>query len=559
MRTYSGLDPETSYGGAKLTIYYFNDRNDLEAVAPDRGRFTVGLYSSCEDGVEAVAMHSDFAPKPNVITALQPEDQGMVAIQQAYARHFFYAHFPTTVPLWYIEGYAQYFSTIRFDGNKAIVGMPPMAEGVLLFGIDNASYKPALDYRGLLINDARTHTGDDPDFLKQVEDAGNADARAPAAFKDQHFMDKDAEDRARLEFESRAWLLTHWILSAPERTKKLPDYVAAIAGGDSGPTAFHKVFDQNPVQLEATLSHYLRKTLVVGTLDAPDVDAQPVFEDLPESSAWLLLLNARLGTCPSQADGQGVLNDIRTEAAKFPGDQFAGDVLSQAEITYGKPQAAIPYLNEAVSELPGDFGAQYLLGRAQLAAASSTSGDARAAALTAADAAFMAAAKLNPNSASNSYWYYRTKLAEGGSLSQDAAGAAVHAWHMAPEVDAYAFHAALVYAVSGDRATAASMLDGIARDPRGGDYPKLAATWRDKLKAGAADAEILAAMSGDMRHEGQAEWTLDDNSVLGNTVQITGRDDFVKMYQDSEKAAAIMQGRSTPTAPTQGQKPASED
>ena len=565
LRAFSQLDPAIPDGTPKFTFYYMTDRRDLHILDPDAGDHDVGLYQSCEDGVQGAAMFQAFKPT-DAGPENQPENTGLTYIFQAYARHFFYAHFPQRTPLWYIEGYAEYFSTLRFDGDAAVIGLPPHIDGAILSQIDKGRLKAKTDYTYVLLDDDRRHTdagamrSQEP-VTPNADDQVGANVRANAGFG----ATVEDSDQAAAEFRARAWLLTHWLLADPAREAKLPDYMAAVAAGSSPATAFRKVFGANPVQLDDRLSRYLRGQLAAVRLSLPTVDTDVEFQSLSRAADEMELYDAALTGCPPPAYGGEMLAMVRGEAAKYPGDALAQTTLARAEILYGDPAKAMPWLQQAVQADDAGFDVWYLLGRAELATALKAKGSDRMTAFDAANVTLSQAALIDPGSAVNAFWYYRAHFLSTGALSPDAAGAAILAWKTAPEVDAYAFHAALVYAQAGQTAGAVTMLTTIAGNPRPSAWAGPARAWLGRLSRGATPAEIVAGlMAVSDPQPGQVEWTQAGGEVLGQTEVDDGWQDFLSINKSFDNLGQMVPGvsvRQADSAAPQGaeQKPASED
>ncbi len=563
LRQFSQLPPAGDHD-ARFTLYYLTDRRDLHTLQPDTDDHDVGLYQSCEDGVQGAAMYQAYAAKPDLPLEKQPEDTGLTYIFQAYARHFFYAHFPQRAPLWYIEGYAQYFSTLRFDGGQAIIGLPPHNAGALLSSIDMARLKALTNYTDVLLDDGRYHSDIAPGAERaqppQTPDPGDyieQNTRANAAFG-ATVQDSDA---AESEFQARSWLLVHWILSSPGREAKLPAYMAAIAGGQSPTTAFRQVFGDNPAQLDDHLTKYLRGQLSAGRVNMPAIDDDVEYQSLPASADRMTLYRAALEGCPTRARGGELLAEVRGEAANYPGDPLAQETLCRAEILYGDPARALPWLEQRVQDDDAGFDDWALLGRAELATALAAKGDDRAKAFDAANLTLSQAAQMDPGSAANAFWYYRAHLLASGQLSPDAAGAAILAWKTAPEVEAYAFHAALVYAQAGQTAEALAMLRTLAGNPRPSVWAKPAAAWVSRIEGGATGDEIVQSLRDTVDPQaGQAEWTLAAGEVLGQQEVDDGWNDFLSINRSLEKLDPGRNRQPDSAAPQEAeQKPASEE
>jgi tetratricopeptide (TPR) repeat protein len=489
LREFAQVDRNPPADTPKQTLYYVDDEHALAAVDPEEPDYAIGLYTSCEDDSQGFGVHMYYGEDPRVPLEKRPENEGLSYIFQAYARDFFYRHSSERAPLWFIDGYAQYFGTTRFDGDQAVVGMAPEALGKLLQRL-GAGYLYSLDYADVLV-------GNDSDAHNEAGAAG-----------------------VRNEFEARSWVLTHWILSSRENLAKFQTYVAATRTGEDRVKAFQRVFGLTPSQLNHALWLYLRKLQAVKmtfkSLPEADID----FTDLPDSADALLLDQAALKSCPGTKYGQTILTRVRANAPKFPDSALAQLTLARAEIEYGDPHAALPWLEKTTRETPADGEAQFLLGRALLAIAQKAPGDAQASAYGKAIRALAKAAEDDPKSPAVAYWFYRASVLSSHKIDDDAAGAAVMAYQEAPQVDAYAYHAGLVFAHLGRRDEALAAMRTVADNPRPSIWAPLARRWLGKLDGGAWDADLLAAaqdadpVAPKGGFDGQADWTYASADVL---------------------------------------------
>ncbi len=322
------------------------------------------------------------------------------------------------------------------------------------------------------------------------------------------------------EFEARSWVLTHWILSSHDNLVKFQAYLTATRAGEDRVKAFQRIFGLTPGQLNHTLWLYLRKLEAVKMTFKSLPEADVGFTDLPDSADRLLLTQAALKSCPGSKYGQTLLGRARADAPKFPDSELAQLTLARAEILYGDPNAALPWLQKATQDTPKDAEAQYLLGRAELAVAQKASADAQASAYARANAAFEKAADADPKSPEVAYAFYRAQVLSTHRIDQDAAGAALLAYQEAPQVDAYAYHAGLVYAHLGRRDDALAAMHQVADNPRPSIWAPLAKKWLGKIDGGAWDADIVTAAQADDPaapkggFNGQADWTYASADVL---------------------------------------------
>ena len=507
LRHIAGLDDQPEAAMPKLELYYLAQNDGLTTADPAEPDYAIGLYKSSEEGVQAYATDMYFHPDAKSALERQPENEGLSYIFEAYAHHFLAVNDSHRTPLWFIDGFAHYVATARFDDNQAVVGIAPEAYATYLQAIGGQ-----VDYH-LEYKDVLTDT----------------DVKAG-------YGAKDAAE-IRNEFGARAWILTHWIESTPENRAKFASYLKAVDDGAAPADAFQTAFGLSPSRLDHTLWAYLTGRRVMAMKmpfvapSVPDV----AFQTLPPSADKLLLWQSALKGGATPAYGTKLLAEIRAEAVNYPQSDLAQDTLDRAEILWGDPRRVLPALTLAAVDKPGDFDSQYLLGRAELAVAQASSGDERAQALTAAKQAFLKAIDIDPNSAATVYFYYRAQILSYDQPNDAALSAAILAWQMAPEVDNYALAAGLAYAHEGRTSDALHVLHTVADDPHGRSLAGIAKTWIARLSAGASDADIVAALKAEVStpEGGRAQWTLANHAVLTAQAQAAADEQAQEMMNDA--------------------------
>ncbi len=497
LRHIAGQDDAPETAGPKLEFYYVAHSEALAIADPAQPQYAIGLYKSCEDGVQAYGVDMYYRPEAKSALERQPENEGQVYIQEAYARHFLMANDSHRTPLWFIDGFAHYLATARFDDSQAVLGMAPQAYADYLTAIQGeVDYH--LDYK---------------DVLADIDHKAGTDPLDTASIQN--------------EFGARAWILTHWIESTPENRSKFGAYLKAIDSGATPTQALKSAFNLTPSSLDYTMWDYLKARRVMAMKIAFTVPTPPdvAFETLPPSADKLLMWQSALKGCTTPAYGAKLLPQIRAEAAKFPQSDLAQDALDRAEILWGDPRRVLPALNQAAIDKPADFDSQYLLGRAELALAQATSGDDQAQAFKAAKQAFLRASNIDPNSAPDIYAYFRAQILSYDQPNAAATSAAILAWQLAPEVDTYALAAGLSYAHLGRTDDALHVLHTVADDPHGRSLAGVAKSWIARLGPGArnaaTDADITAALKAGVTtpEGGLAQWTLANHQVLKAQLQ----------------------------------------
>ncbi|RZI94361.1 MAG: hypothetical protein EOP39_30560, partial [Rubrivivax sp.] len=181
----------------KLTLYFHNSVSDLREIDASPPADAVGLYSSCAAGVQGFGVHLErISSLADEQLDKAPLNETLSYVFEAYARHFLYRHTDIRTPASYVDGFAQYFSSVRFSEKQMVVGRVPKGLGGYL----------------KFLGDGRQYSLDYDDVLQG--NVANARNYAGAA-------------GVRLEFEAKSWLLTHYMLSSDDNRQRLNRYLVA--------------------------------------------------------------------------------------------------------------------------------------------------------------------------------------------------------------------------------------------------------------------------------------------------------------------------------------------
>lgn len=470
----------------KLTFYFHNDPTDLREIDDSAGN-AVGLYSSCAAGVQGFGVHLER------ITSLADEqldkaplNETLSYVFEAYARHFLYRHTDIRTPASFIDGFAQYFSTVRFSDKQMVVGRVPKGLG---------------DYLKFL-SEGRHYSLEYDDVLQE----NLAGARNYAGIAG-----------VRLEFEAKSWLLTHYMLSSEENRKRLDRYLVLVGRGVAPTPAFERAFGMKKGDIGAAMWRYSLKGMPVLRVEAPAFAATRVnFRSLPQAAGEFVLANAALKACPGRETGEALLKKLASLAPRFPNDDLARLTLSRAQIDWGQPQDAIPALNAVLKDDDAHFEARYLLGMANLRLAErDAAGEARRTHVQAALHELRRARALNPQSSEAALAVFKAEVAATDVPDKATLEGVIAAWQVSREVDALGRSAALAFAFAGKADDAHNTLGLLAQNVRDERSAEWAQRWQRRLETGVSRGDLLAEMR---RNPGQdasfKEWTIDKERVL---------------------------------------------
>ncbi len=507
LRIYTQGYTRTSGPESKITFYYTARFDDLARVgagldAPTRE--TVGVYSSCTDGVAGFgAQLETIDALDNSKLARYPLNVSLSFLFEAYARHFLYRHTDLRAPTWFIDGFAHYFSTVRFTDNRMSVGRWPTILGRYFRLLDSEMGAYALYYR---------------DVLEQNEDGG---------------LGGEGKLRQQVEYAARSWLLVHYALSSEDNRRRLGAYLKAFHDGVPSVQAFERTFGIRVDDLSTAMWRYRLKGLQVLQVDRPELPRAIVNLDvLPEASDDFLLAEASLKSCPSDAIRQATIRRV-LDAAPPPGPSVSVLVqrtVARALIYAGRSAAALPYLDAALRKDGADAELHFLAGLAHLRLAEGGGAD-KATRLAEARQRFARAVELAPALPGAALGKLCVDLLAGGEPGQDAIDDVLTAWRGSRDVGGLGRTAALVYAWRGDGIRAGNLLRSMAGNRRDPYTAAWAAGWQRRLEAGVTHDAIRAGLAS-FPWSGPAfrEWTIDATASIDRIELNAGMAKVGKMF-----------------------------
>jgi tetratricopeptide (TPR) repeat protein len=489
----------------KLTLYYHGSAAELAEIDAGMPARAVGLYSSCAAGVQGFSAHIE------PITSLRDEDLDRAPLNktlsyvfEAYARHFIYRHTDIRTPTSFIHGFAQYFSAVRFSENQMLMGRVPAAlAGYLNYLADGQS---GLEYEAVLRQDL----------------AGGRGMGGAAAL--------------RLEFEAKAWLLTHYMLSSDDRRRRMNRYLALVGQGDAAPAAFEAAFEIKMSELSRVMRRYSHQEMQALRVAATSLPvARPRFHVLPRATGEFVLADAALKSCPDPKAGAKLLQKVTALAGKFPTDDLARLTLSRALIDWGDPRDAVPRLEDLLKDDESHFEARYLLGAAKLRLAERSEGDARRGHLEAARRHLLQARELNPLSPVVALALLKVEVSAAGEPARATLEGVTASWQSAREVEMLTRSAALAYAYTGHPDDAYAALASLAQNERSDPIAQWARQWQVRLEVGVSRGDILAEMRGTAPADTPfKEWTVEKDDVVRDMALIAGLEEVARLLSDQE-------------------------
>lgn len=265
------------------------------------GKLVAGYYSHRDTGSIAVVHRQESSVKGAL-------DADTVLFHE-YSHHFMLRYFPVAYPAWYIEGFAEFFSTVDFTAlGNAKTGLPAYFRA---YGLVNG---PSLPAERLF-----TATGGE---LKPDE---------------------------RNVFYGRSWLLTHYLERAESRDGQLVAYLRGINQGKSSLEAAQAAFGDLK-QLDKELDKYLTGSLTYATQRQPTPAPSELYiRTLSESQSELvpLRLQSMRGIRSDKAAAFAL--QLLAYTAKYPNEADGWYMLANASVEAKQDVAAAAAVERALT------------------------------------------------------------------------------------------------------------------------------------------------------------------------------------------------------------------
>jgi len=457
----------------KRNVIYLDTFDSLMRIWPHVTFGVISQSTDCLGDTQHFYMHLE--PLPTVEDdklAVAPLHTRLSRASWWYARRFLYQHTDVRVPPAWIEGFSQYFASTMFGTKQMVIGRMPPDVNSYFHRSDNGDVY-LLDYSDVLARDP----------LKNVHGLLQRQAAAN-------------------EFGAKSWLLAHYILGASERRQRLGMFLNAVdRGGDAAAAAaLRDAFGLDVDDAGMTLWRYrLRAAEVLRVEMPPQLLARPevAITTLSARSGEFALTDAVLKGCPARADGERLLRTLSVDAARVPNVDAGQLALSRAQLGWGDPAAALPWLERAARRGDASADVLVLLARAHLKLAARTDASARAAHLDDARASLARARERAPGSGAVALAGLELSLLADDAPSREALDAVLAAWSVGRDSSSLGRAAALAWCYLGDAARADHVLHMLANGGLYKDHTAWAVEFQRRLDAGLT----LAAIADEMRRK----------------------------------------------------------
>lgn len=451
MRYLRGVPARDPGAANRLTVFVVDDTSDVRSLMLRGGRDIAGFYVPRAGGSVAVV------PRRGVGDSRRFGLDAETILLHEYAHHFMLENFPAGFPAWFIEGFAEFHSSAKFNPDGSVgIGLPARHRAYDL------ALGPALPVAKFVAADTST-----------------------------------LSHEQQLAIYSRGWLLTHYLTFSEERKGQLGRYLKAINEGRPPAAAATAAFGDLAALDQETLRYVKSKRMKYLELPAHALQVAPIAIrtlGAGEQALMSVRMQSRVGVDRKAA--LALLPKARKAAAPFTSDPAVQVALAEAEFDAGNWAAAEAAADGALAADPRVVDALLYKGRVrmELAKAAGAKDDATWKGVR---RWFLDANKADPDDPEPLIHYHAAFLAAGAKPTKAAAEGLLIAHQFAPQDRRLRMLAAGQLLTDGKAVEARATLAPIAFDPHAGPAGQLASALIGLIDAGkAADATRTLAETG---------------------------------------------------------------
>lgn len=302
----------------RVTIYAVNSARTVRGLAGGDNQYLQGFYVPRAGGSLAII--------PEVRTRRYELSNSEAVLLHEYAHHFLLSASARAYPLWFSEGYAEFFGTAKFGGDGSVsLGLPSKNRAYELVLAQDVPIELLLDTQAYQANKSKRYDS----------------------------------------FYGQSWALYHMLHFSPERKGQMMTYLDALAEGKTEIEAAKEAFGDLS-QLDRELAKYIKlrkimtykippKYLKTGAITIRRLNAA-------EAEMMPIRIRSKRGVDEDQA--AALLPEAREVGAKYPGDPFVQSALAEAEYDSGNDEEAIAAADRAIAADPNRINAHIQKGYA---------------------------------------------------------------------------------------------------------------------------------------------------------------------------------------------------
>lgn len=427
----------------KVRVFLVGDVGAVQRAYGGKQTNVAGFYTVNEAGPMAVSPR-----RTGTDSAVFSAD---VVLAHEYGHHFMLQYLPNTYPSWYVEGFAELFSTAA-----------PIGGGKFAYG-------KAASHRGYSLTGSR--------WLP----IGKLMTAAYGELSSEDF-----------DFYGQSWLLTHYLTFDKTRVTQFKAYLRALRAGEGHQKAATAFGDLNQ------LNRDLRKYFEAASFSYRPVPIEPIDQaaikvrSLTAGEAGLVNETISMRDDIGEKEADAWLAAIRAKTARFGNDRYALQLRADAEYVAEEYASSISSADKVLAVAPGDHRALVRKALAQLRIADELKGEAAIAKIKQARGWIAKANRAAQDEPLPYVAYYQSERMMG-KVSPLAVDGLVKAVELVPQDDG--FRMMLVQQLAEDKRydEAAFYLGPLAFSPHASGEQKAALKLYEELKKKRTEAAKTSA------------------------------------------------------------------
>lgn len=403
----------------RVTVYVVGNVSELRKLLGGKQKYAAGFYVS--------RAGSSVAFVPTISVGSNKANFSEIILLHEYAHHFMYSKFQRSFPLWFREGFAEFYASANFYKNGSVgIGLP--AE----------------------------HRAGELEHAKKVS--------IDKLLVSQNYLQNKSSRQD--DFYGRSWLLFHYLFFSEERKGQMQEYVKQLYAGKSEMAAAKAAFgDLNKLQRKISGYQY-KGNYIFRKLGGPIIQPGPIsVRKLDKAEAEMMPFQIRLKRGASKGAAAQMLPEIRSLLNKYPENPTILARLAEAEFRAGNDQMAIAVADRALAKKPKLIDALLQKGYAMVRMARDA--EDKKSAWSAVRNHFIKINKLENDHPIPLFYYYLSFRNQPGPMPKQAIAGLHHALSLAPFDEKIRISASLQYMKDGKFGYAAKTLEPMANNPHG--------------------------------------------------------------------------------------------
>lgn len=285
-----GREPESPSASNRVTVFVVSNAANVRKLANIKGRYAMGVYRPLAGNIVAIVPKlrsggSKFTLDPETI------------LRHEYAHHFLFNISNRTFPLWFQEGFAEFYASGKNERDGTVI-----------------------------LGGAANHRAYELNFSNSVPIETMLDTQTYLKNKSKRYD----------EFYGRSWLLYHYLSFDDERKGQRLEYEKQLIKGVSELDAARNAFGDLS-ELNRDLDRYQKKRRITAIGIPPDrLQTMPVIvRKLGDGEAEMMPVIMESRTGVDEEEALEVAAQARFVAARYPDDPAVQEALAEAEYDAG--------------------------------------------------------------------------------------------------------------------------------------------------------------------------------------------------------------------------------